>query len=561
MKHALLFAAAVLFWQNSFSQSYNTLWIPDTLAGPVFNLELKDSTRQFFNGTNTATGGINGDFWGPTLIFNQGDTVRMHVHNMLMDTTTLHWHGMHLPAIMDGGPHQPVAPGETWSPYWKVMNKAANYWYHPHMHMMAEEQITKGLGGLIIVRDSIERALNLPRTYGVDDIPLVLTDRKFNNSKQLVVAPYGDSMMVNGTLHPQCSLPAQVVRLRVLNASTERSYNIGFSDNRSFSLITTDGGLLNAPVSVTRLLLSAGERAEILVNFSADQGQSLDMKVYNSTLTQQMPGGDVFANGPFANALARKDFNMLHINVTAANANAVTTIPSTLTSNTFWNEASANLTRHLTISDSLIGGGGPTFMINHRLFDMDHIDYNVALNNTEIWEIASTSNFSHPFHIHDVEFYILTRNGTAPPAYEQGWKDVVLVKNQETVRFIAKFEDYADADSMHPFMFHCHIALHEDDGMMGQFIVTDNASSILAPQNTTRLKLFPNPTNGALYFSMEDMQQPMDVEVINTDEQKVNASWNNTTHCIDILKQPAGIYLVHCIGKDGQSWSGRIIKQ
>lgn len=559
MKKCLFHVAFVLLSLQVFPQAYNQLLIPDTMSGTDFYLEMKDSTKQFFNGVNTATGGINGNFWGPTLFFNKGDTVHMHVHNMMMDTTTLHWHGMHLPALMDGGPHQTVAPGETWNSYWKVTNSAATYWFHPHLHMMTEEQVTKGLGGLIIVRDQTESALNLPRTYGVDDIPLVVTDRRFNaTTKQFEIVPYGDSVLVNGTMRPQYSLPAQVVRLRILNGATERSYNIGFSDNRNFSVITTDGGLLNAPVSVNRFLISAGERVEILVDLSGLQNQTVDLKAFNSTLTQQVPGGDVFPMGPFVNALARKDFNILHINVVAATGNAITAIPSSLTTNTFWNEASANVTRHLTISDTMImGNQGVSFLIDHKLFDMERIDYAVPLNNTEIWEIASTSNFSHPFHIHDVQFCILTRNGAAPPAYEQGWKDVVLVKNQETVRFIAKFEDYADAD--HPFMYHCHIALHEDDGMMGQFVVTDNSTDISDNNTLTdAFNLFPNPTNGILFIgSNADLAN---INVINSFGQVIAYVWNASEKSVDLSQQPSGLYFIRAQDRQGKIYSLRFIK-
>ncbi len=457
---------------------YNTLWIPDTLSGNTFNLNIKDTFAQIKSGQQTVTGGINGKFWGPTLFFTKGDTVHMNVRNYLNDSTTLHWHGMHLPAVMDGGPHQVIPPGTLWQPYWKVKNNAATYWYHPHLHEMTMDQITKGIGGLIIVRDSVESALALPRTYGVDDIPLVLTDRDFTTSNQFSAVPYGDSSIVNGTLNPQYTIPAQVIRFRILDAAIERSYNIGFSDNRSFYVITSDGGLLNAPVSVTRYLLSPGERIEILVNCSGQSGTSVNLQAYNASLPNFVGGSENFPNGPFANALGKKDFRLVHFNVGAATSSPITAIPTSLTTNVFPSTASSNLTRTITISDSTASSfpsvtilGPNAFLVNRKMFQINYNNNIVPLDNTEIWELKSTSGFAHPFHIHDVEFYILTRNGVAPSAYEQGWKDVVLVKSNETVRFIAKFDDYAD--SLHPFMYHCHISLHEDEGMMGQFVVND----------------------------------------------------------------------------------------
>ncbi len=403
------------------AQSYNTLWIPDTLSGTNFSLTIRDTFAQLTPGNQTITGAINGKFWGPTLFFNKGDTVHMNVLNKLNEATTIHWHGFHLPAVMDGGPHQVIPPGTIWQPYWKVTNNASTYWYHPHLHEMTMEHITKGIGGLIIVRDEVESALALPRTYGVDDIPLVLTDRDFNNQQQFVTVPYGDSMLTNGTLRAQYNVPGQIVRFRILNGAIERSYNIGFSDNRNFSIICSDGGLLDAPVSVNRYVLHAGERIEILVNFSGQAGQSFDLKAYNTGLANFVAGSENFPNGPFANYLGKKDFNMLHINVVSQTANPITAIPATLTSNVLLHAADANITRILTMSDSTGVSNPPilgpnAFIINHKLFDINYDEYQVPLGNTEIWEIRSTSGFGHPFHIHDVEFNILSINGAAPAA-------------------------------------------------------------------------------------------------------------------------------------------------
>lgn len=514
IKSFTVLLAVTVFTMSLRSQSYNTMWIPDTLSGHNFNLAIKDTFRQIVNtGNQTITGGINGNIWGPTLFFQKGDSVHFNVHNYLNDSTTIHWHGMHLPAVMDGGPHQVIPPGTIWKPYWKVTNDAATYWYHPHLHEMTEEQITKGIGGLIIVRDPVERALALPRTYGIDDIPLVLTDRDFTSSNQFSVVPYGDSMMVNGTLRAQYPVPAQVVRFRILNGAIERAYNIGFSDNRSFSVITSDGGLLNAPVPLTRYVLHPGERIEILVNFTGQSGQSYDLKAYNSVLSNFVAGGENFPNGPFANYLGRRDFTMVHFNVGAQTASPVTAVPTALRTNTLISAASAAITRSLTISDSA-GVTTPTilgpnaFILNHKLFHINDIDYRVPLNNTEIWQITSSSVFTHPFHIHDVEFNILSVNGVAPAAEQAGWKDVVVIPGKSgstnaVVKFIAKFEDYAD--SLHPFMYHCHIALHEDEGMMGQFVVTNGSTSVMEQQNAVKeFSLYPNPAAGRLFIQFQD---------------------------------------------------------
>jgi FtsP/CotA-like multicopper oxidase with cupredoxin domain len=317
-----------------------------------------------------------------------------------------------------------------------------------------------------------------------------------------VVVPYGDSMMTNMTLRAQYTVPAQVVRFRILNGGLERSYNLGFSDGRSFQVIASDGGLLTAPVTVTKYLLHLGERIEILVDCSNDLGKSIDLKAYNSTLAQNVAGGDFFPNGPFVNYLARKDFNVLHINVGAKTSNPILNIPTFLRTVSTIPAANASITRALTISDTnIVGVTGAAFVINHKLFDYNYNNYDVPLNNTEIWQITSTSNFGHPFHIHDVEFNILSVDGVAPVAAQAGFKDVVFVPSKSTVKFIAKFDNYADP--LHPFMYHCHIALHEDEGMMGQFIVTDKTSGIKSTDKSD-FSLYPNPANEKLYISFNN---------------------------------------------------------
>lgn len=513
MKNKFIASMILVLAITQVKAQYNTMWIPDTLSGTNFNLAIKDTFAQIVNtGNQTITGGINGKFWGPTLFINKGDVVHMNVQNNLNDSTTIHWHGMHLPAVMDGGPHQVIPPGTLWQPYWTVTNNAATYWYHPHLHMTTEEQITKGIGGLLVVRDSIESALALPRKYSVDDIPLVLQDRDFTTSNQFSVVPYGDSMMTNMTLRAQYNIPAQVVRFRILNAAIERSYNLGFSDNRTFYVITSDGGLLDAPVAKTKYLIHAGERVEILVNCTGQNGTSVDLKAFNSQLGNFVAGGENFPNGPFANALGHIDFNILHLNIGAPTAAPITTIPSTLTTNTLLNSANANVTRYLTISDSAGVTNPPilgpnAFIINHHLFDINYIEYQVPLNNTEIWQITSSSVFGHPFHIHDVQFNILSINGVAPDATQAGWKDVVFVPGKSgntnsVVKFIAKFEDYADAS--HPFMYHCHIALHEDEGMMGQFVVTNTTGINSIDKNENQFSIYPNPTHDKLFVKFND---------------------------------------------------------
>ena len=161
--------------------SQNPLFIPDTLSGTTFNLTAQIGTKSFFAGQTTPTYGYNGNFLGPTLILRKGDSVTLNVTNQLPVATTVHWHGFHVAPENDGGPHQVInANGGIWSPSFTVRNNAATYWYHPHGHTKTELQVSKGLAGIIIIRDNQEDAYALPRSYGVDDFPLIFQTRAFD---------------------------------------------------------------------------------------------------------------------------------------------------------------------------------------------------------------------------------------------------------------------------------------------------------------------------------------------------------------------------------------------
>lgn len=456
--------------------------------------------------------GVNGSLLGPTLLLKKGTQVQMNVKNNLADTTTIHWHGIHVAPQNDGGPHTVILPGSTWNPQFTVMDNAATYWYHPHLHKKTAEHVTKGIAGFIIVRDEQEASLKLPRKYGVDDFPVVVQSRAFDLAKQFIVRSELDSvLLVNGTKNPYLQVPALIVRLRLLNGSTERTYNFGFTGNKSFYQIGGDVGLLNAPILLTRLRLAPGERAEILVDFKSMQGQSTYLTSYASELPTGIIGSSSVGMGGSLpdysnNKLNGANFNILKIDVIAPTQNPITTIPSSLISNSPITVSSANVTRVLTFTSigGMMSAAGP-FVINGTPFSMEKLNYSIPLNNTEIWELRNQTLIAHPFHIHDVQFYLLTRNGAQVPLNERGRKDVVLVEVMETVRFITKFEDFAN--STVPFMYHCHLLTHEDDGMMGQFLVTSptdvKEENSTVPFSITLDQNYPNPFNPLTMISYQ----------------------------------------------------------
>ncbi len=438
---------------NAFASALN---IPTLLTGNVFNLSLQSGSMSFLTGKTTPTYGINGNFLGPAIKVRNGTAVTLNVTNNLTEATTLHWHGIHLPANMDGGPHQIIQPGTTWTASFTINQKAGTNWFHPHEEGQTGRQVYMGLAGLLIVEDADTDVLNLPNTWGEDDIPLILQDRLFKADGGFNYLPTmqdqrngmkGDTLLCNGSVNAFVNLPAKEIRFRLLNGSNARIYNCVLSDGRAFHQIATDAALLEVPVSMTALKLSPGERAEIVVNFSADSGNVL-------SLVDSLSGG----------ILA-----MLNISKPAT---SVTTLPTSLTTLTKLNQSSAIRTRLFDLGMKMGTRGAPQFLINGQAMDIARIDQTVPLNDIEIWEIRNSMNLVHNFHVHGTHFYILERNGSAANVadYENGYKDVVLLNPFDTVKVIIQMTDYT-TNSAAPYMFHCHILEHEDRGMMGQFIV------------------------------------------------------------------------------------------
>ena len=531
--------------------SQNPLFIPNTLSGGTIELNLDEGEVEFYNGFSTNTIGYNQDILGPTLILEKGNDVAFNVTNNLSETTTLHWHGLHVSADNDGGPHTTIEAGQVWSPSFTVLDNAATYWYHPHLHEHTEEQVTQGAAGFIIVKDELEAQLNLPRTYGEDDFPIVIQSRAFDTNKQLVAnTALDDVLLCNGTLDAFLEVPAQIVRLRLLNGSTERVYNLGFQDNLSFYQIATDGGLLNTPVALNRLKLAPGERAEILLDLSSQQGQSINLMsfaselpngIYGASNPSGMPMGTIA--GYSSNPLNGNDFNVLELNVIAPSANPILTVPSTLISNTPYSETNSNATRNLAFQPEQMGPTGMVngpFEINNTSFDLNVINYEIPLNNTEIWTLTNQTAIAHPFHIHDVQFYILSINGVAPSAEMQGRKDVVLVPPMGgTVRFITRFEDFADEDT--PYMYHCHMLSHEDDGMMGQFIVFDNSTGIGNIEEES-ISVFPNPVSNIITIK-EIHSSSIEIYDVVGRLIDIHQSGGGEEH-LDMTKYTNGIYFI-----------------
>jgi blue copper oxidase len=423
----------------------------------VFTLTAEPGEREFRPSESTETWGFNGSYLGPTLRATRGEEVMVDLRNGLDEATTVHWHGMHLPADADGGPHQLVEPGESWTPSWEIDQPAATLWYHPHPHGDTEEHVYRGLAGLFILDDEEEAGLDLPREYGVDDIPVIVQDKRFADDGSLVeddreeLGILGDTLLVNGTYGPYLDVSTERVRLRLLNGSTARTYDFGFSDERHFALIATDGGLLERPAELDRIQLSPGERAEIVV--AMEPSKRVVLRSYPPDLE---PGSDTSRQDG-----GEDSFDVLQLRA-AAELDSSPAVPSELVNVSELDPGEAAETREFELRSR---------RINDEEFDMERIDTVVTKDTTEVWEVENGHGQPHTFHPHDVQFQVLDVDGEDPPPELSGWKDTIPLPPGVPVRLIMSFEDYADPES--PYMYHCHILRHEDQGMMGQFVVVE----------------------------------------------------------------------------------------
>ncbi|MEM6888086.1 MAG: multicopper oxidase domain-containing protein [Pseudomonadota bacterium] len=439
-------------------------------------LSLNASTHDFGTGVASKTFGINHNYLGPVLRVKQGQTLPFEVTNNIGEVSTIHWHGLHIPGEVDGGPHQDIEHGHVWSPDVPIVQHASMNWFHSHMHGKTAQQTYNGLAGVLLVEDDASLDADLPQTYGLDDFTLVLQDKTFDAngrvSYELTAEVFedgfeGDTLVINGAIAPVAqTVPTGLVRLRILNACNARFLDLSMKTG-PITVIASDGGFLSSPVETDSILMSPGERYEILV----------DMRAFESNALNVGLRGD---GGFFAGLFAGSQKTAVLALTRTTDLGFSGSIPTQLANLAPPNPSAATVTRsfelQMDVGADLVAlalawenfcGNAGAMAINGRPMKMDRIDEKVRKGDTEIWRI-SVDDMLHPFHIHGCSFRILSQSGAKPPAYAEGWKDMVHVEDwwsEVLVRF-----DY-DAPPDTPYMYHCHILEHEDCGMMGQFTV------------------------------------------------------------------------------------------
>lgn len=431
-------------------------------------------------------------YLGPIIRARPGQKVRIRFTNDVADETIVHWHGLHVPANMDGHPRFVIAKGQSYIYEFEVRNRAGTYWYHPHPHGITGPQVYGGLAGLFLVSDDEEKAAGLPT--GDCDIPLVIQDRAFDNRNQLVYLSghrmermtgfLGDWIMVNG--RPDFSLPVatRAYRLRFLNGSNARIYKLAWQDGRPLTVIGTDGGLLEKPLLRPYVMLGPGERLEVWADFSQYPVGS-ESALVSLPFDAGAMGGGRMGGGMMGSAAGLPNgagFSILRVKVNRREQETLA-LPRRLATISRYRLADAvnhnNPRRFQLVMRHM------AWTINGRTFRMQEVahDEKVRLNTLEVWEFINEGggmgmmggmNMPHPMHLHGMQFQVLERRGVRHEGYvDEGWKDTVLLMPGERIKILVRFGDYPGL-----FLYHCHNLEHEDMGMMRNYLIENTTAAV-----------------------------------------------------------------------------------
>lgn len=428
-----------------------------TLSAQRSRLTLQDGAGS----TTINTLAYNGFATGDRLELRPGDTLRLTLNNQLDEPTNLHFHGLHIPPTGTGdNVFRHVAPGETYTYDFQIApdHPATLAYYHPHHHGLVAKQIFGGLGGAIVVRGELDE---IPAIKAATETIAILKDfdRDFTRSpsgQEHLKGRHGEFITINGLQNPSWTIPQNgLLRLRLLNASSSRYYNLAIEGHPLY-LIGTDGGAIEQPVQLEEIQLAPGERADILVKGDQAAG-SYRVLDFGAGIASGMGRGMGGMHG--SNMMGERGDRepMTIATLTYGDPVEPIALPEQLTTIAALPDPAT--THRITLGHGM-ARNGMVFLLNGQLFDPDRVDIQTQVDQVEDWEIVNRGMTSHPFHIHVNAFQVVDRNGTPEPF--RAWKDTINVNPGEVVRLRTRYADFAGKT-----VFHCHILDHEDSGMMG----------------------------------------------------------------------------------------------
>jgi FtsP/CotA-like multicopper oxidase with cupredoxin domain len=409
-------------------------------------LTAEPAMKTFVPGTQTPVWTYNGDIPGPLIRVRKGNRLIVHFKNHLPEETTVHWHGLRIPVEMDGVPghsQEPIPAGGTFD-YGFVVPDAGLFWYHPHFRSAA--QAAEGLYGALLVEDDKE-----PPGIG-DELVIVLSDIGVAANGSMIphdsggdlgtlFGREGNILLANGRVNPTLkATPGLRQRWRIVNAAISRYFQIGLAGNR-FVRIGGDGGLSTASKESDYVVLTPGERADVVIEPNGVEGTEVPLRWipydrgFGSTFNRPE---ETVATVKFEGAPARiSALPILSRNIEPLSTEGATLIDLRLTAQT--------------------GSQPYTLGINDIPFE-EHLPAKVG--ETQVWTVRNTFDFAHPFHLHGFFFQVLDDAGQ--PVQPLEWKDTVDVPVGGYAKMVVRYDDRPGV-----WMFHCHILDHADAGMMG----------------------------------------------------------------------------------------------
>lgn len=421
---------------------------------PLF-LTMQRSHWSFNGGSKAQVWGFNGLYLGPTVRVWSGDDVKLIYSNRLPEPVAMTVSGLQVPGALMGGAARMIMPGEDWSPVIPIRQAAATCWYHAITPNRMAPHIYNGLAGMWLIEDEVSKSLPIPRHYGVDDFPVIIQDKRLDNFGSPDYNPpsdggfIGDTLLANGVQNAWLEVSRGWVRLRLLNASNARRYQLKMSDGRPFNVIASDQGFLPAPVAVAQLSLAPGERREVLVDMS--DGNEV-------TITAGDAAGIVDRlRGFFEPSTILVSTQVLTLRPTGLLPLVTDNLPMRLLADQIM-AGSISRTCEFRLGDATPG-------INGALWNATRIDSQAQQGSFERWIVHA--DLPQAFHIQGVMFQIKSVNGAQPMAEDRGWKDTVWVDGD--VELLVSFTQ--PSTEAFPFVYYSQMLEMADRGTAGQLVV------------------------------------------------------------------------------------------
>lgn len=456
-KTTLIATALCSLPQPLLAASRQALVIPPLLEsrrGKPVILGFQTAQTQLIDGKTVEVWGVNGNYLGATVKVKQGDFVKLSYRNSLSQSVAINIQGLQVASELMGGIGHSLKPTESWSPIVPITQPAGLCYYHSCSLANSAYQNYRGLVGMWIVEDDESRKAGLPNKYGVNDIPLILQDHQINaNGSQLFQQNephfYGERLLVNGQEAPYLNVARGWIRLRLLNASLSRSYELRFDDEREMLLIAQDQGFLPESKPIKSLWLAAGERAEILVDLNEGGNVSLIAGKKRGIIDK----AKLFFDSK--NELADNSVLELRPEGLGAVFNGKPTFSPAMLA-----MLPTNVSRERSFYLDTTNG-----MINQNRFDPRRVDVNAKVGDVERWIITASEPTG--FRIQGARFVVESQQDKPTAENELVWKDTVWINGKTQI--LVQFNHISS--NQRPFIFGNSDLMQADKGAIGLIVV------------------------------------------------------------------------------------------